>query len=448
MSPEDDCRSSCAAEREPVARRLVRPVADEDLVQRQERLPVVEPRLTIVRSSTSARPRATIARRSSGASGAWRHQDAVELRGFDGLTPITICPWRYLARLATRPSCPTATTTSVRLEEEASELGAIDPRPPPLGGDRRGDRVERRGPALVALRHLVERLPARLEEEARLRSSVPWRASSASYSLGTGHHDHARGARATRHGLTPASSLRACALEERGSSSGPRDRARRGSGARSCSSFPRARGPRGPAAPAAGSVAVDLHSGLLRRGRTSSRARSAVAFASPRTSTACGRRRPARRLGVGQRLDLPAFGLRLDALFDALASSVACALLVLPALRDELLLALRQLDLVLQLVLLDGPLLLHRRRGARTSPRRPPAGCCSRAGISQRRSSSAVGLHRRDAREHDLQAQRGEAGAAPRPLDLLADDVGALVEQRAAAARAPRAARPAPAPAL
>src|SRR5678816_975173 len=62
-------------------------------------------------SSTSARPAAIAARSCLARLGACGTRMPSNCSA-SGLMPSTSCPWRYLARLATSPSCPVATTRS------------------------------------------------------------------------------------------------------------------------------------------------------------------------------------------------------------------------------------------------------------------------------------------------------------------------------------------------
>ena len=192
-----------AADARAVARGLVGAVADEDLVEREQLLPVVEARRApSCAPRCAARPAATSAQQVGRRLRALVDEHAREALG-SGLSPITGWPSRYLATLATSPSCPSTTTTSSRLEQEAVELGrAATVRGRHVGGiapstARAGRLVAQRGAPRP--RRACARAASR---KKRACSRVPWRASS-SRVLASG----ARRARAR--GIISAAALRA-----------------------------------------------------------------------------------------------------------------------------------------------------------------------------------------------------------------------------------------------
>ena len=289
-------------------------VADEDLVERQQLLAVVEPRAPPSCGPRAPRARAaTSASRSAAAAGGWR--TSTPAAPGSGLTPITGCPSRYFATLATSPSWPSDHHDVVGLEEEAVELRPRNRGAPPVARDRGRARSPGPPPARVAAAR-----PRRACGRARGGRSGPARAcrdarAARVYSVG-------RSTRTARGSIvTPP-----VASSSGASRSGVTVDARRGSRP--------ARAAPAPAAPRPAS----------RSGSPPARARPAAA--PPRRGRSC-RPRARPRAAPARR------------------SRCASTPSVGGVLRDQLLLAARELDPVLQLVLGDRPLLLDRQRAPR-----------------------------------------------------------------------------------
>src|SRR5262249_46604633 len=137
--------------------------------------------VTIVRSSTSARPAAIAASSCFARRGACGTSTPSKCSA-SGLMPRTSCPRRYLARLATRPSCPVATTRSPGSNRKRESSG-------------RFTRARRQSEGIAC--ETASRAPShrsccfrttssdcpRCFRKKRTCGSVPCRASSASYSL-------------------------------------------------------------------------------------------------------------------------------------------------------------------------------------------------------------------------------------------------------------------------
>ena len=175
--------------REAVARGLVARVADVDLVEREQRLPVVGAGLDHgARLDRGPSPRQQ--RRRSPAGGC--RTSTPGLRPGSGSMPITGWPSRYFATLATSPSWPTTTTTS----SGANRNRARSPRStlPRRQSSGIAAATARARPALAVVRglELGEVAAAGGEEERRLPArAVP---GHQLVELGAAvHHDHPRG---------------------------------------------------------------------------------------------------------------------------------------------------------------------------------------------------------------------------------------------------------------
>ena len=111
-------------------------MADVDLVEAEQLLAVVERgRRPWCGAAVAPRPAATARQQVAATAPARNRTSTPALRPGSGSTPITGCPSRYLATLATRPSCPTATTMSSGREQEPGQVVAVDVAAPPVGRD-------------------------------------------------------------------------------------------------------------------------------------------------------------------------------------------------------------------------------------------------------------------------------------------------------------------------
>ena len=270
---------------------------------------------------------------------------------------MTGCPSRYLATLATRPSWPTATTTSSGAEQEPGQVGPVDVAAAPVGRDGRADGGQRR---------LLGRVPGRdLVEVAGPR----WRRKYSAAAAGAVPGEQLVELAAPRHHHHPG---RQCALTGPAVPLGPVSRPSRSASTSgvtvswpisgSCRRAPAAPGPAAPPAAGPGTRPgapppprprrarrrVPLGAGLgaaparrRPRRRRCSRSFSASAARRPRTVRRRRSPRPApARPGLGR--DQRRGGVELG-----LAAGVRAVLL------DQLLLPAGQLDLALQLVLGD-----------------------------------------------------------------------------------------------
>ena len=185
MTPEEDWRSSRPPRTMPVARRLVAPVAGEELVERQEPLAVVEARLHHgARLEGSARP-AAMARRSAG--------DLLRpVRRQHAVVPLRLrvdaehrLAGEVLGGVGDQPVLADRHHEVARLEDEAGQVGPVEPLAPPLGRDGPRDGRQRRlQPGVAPLQLGSRRLAAPLEVEGGLGRGCRGGPSSAVYSLG------------------------------------------------------------------------------------------------------------------------------------------------------------------------------------------------------------------------------------------------------------------------
>jgi hypothetical protein len=186
--PDDDWCSDPPGQRMKVARRLVRAMADEHLVEREHALPVVERRLhhrpLVDRRCPAGRRRDE--RRSLGRE-VLREEGAVTDRV--RVDPDDRLAVEVLRHVGDEPRRPDRDDDVGGLEQKPVEIGPLDARPPPVRRDGHAT-LQRLPLGRVAARHLVDP-PSALEEEPRLARAC--RGARAGGVLGRpGDHDDPR----------------------------------------------------------------------------------------------------------------------------------------------------------------------------------------------------------------------------------------------------------------